>query len=160
MSASASGSFAASHLPKIAWGQGSYVYDTDGKQYIDGSGGPAAFCLGHSHPEVNAAIKAQTYFYKVVYLGFGFEAINDPLDRADAMQAIMDWLNAPDVAAGWVPNETPLTIGRNPFGALTLTWGASRRSSAASRYHGQAIITEAENGMPVAMSFFTPMFTP
>jgi len=46
-------------LPKISHGRGSYLFDTDGRQYIDGSGGPAVFCLGHAHPEVNQAIKEQ-----------------------------------------------------------------------------------------------------
>ena len=46
-------------LPKVAWAKGSYVYDVNGKQYIDGSGGPAVYCIGHSNPEVNAAIKDQ-----------------------------------------------------------------------------------------------------
>jgi adenosylmethionine-8-amino-7-oxononanoate aminotransferase len=46
-------------LPKVAWAKGSYVYDVDGKQYIDGSGGPAVYCIGHANEEVNAAIKDQ-----------------------------------------------------------------------------------------------------
>ena len=46
-------------LPKVAWGKGMYIYDTDGKRYLDGSGGPATFCLGHGNEEVNAAIKEQ-----------------------------------------------------------------------------------------------------
>jgi len=46
-------------LPKVAWAKGSYVYDVDGKRYIDGSGGPAVYCIGHSNEEVNHAIKAQ-----------------------------------------------------------------------------------------------------
>ncbi len=46
-------------LPKVAWAKGSYVYDSDGKQYIDGSGGPAVYCIGHANTEVNDAIKAQ-----------------------------------------------------------------------------------------------------
>ena len=46
-------------LPKVAWAKGSYVYDVDGKQYIDGSGGPAVYCIGHSNEEVNEAIKVQ-----------------------------------------------------------------------------------------------------
>ncbi len=46
-------------LPKVAWAKGSYVYDADGKRYIDGSGGPAVYCIGHSNTEVNDAIKAQ-----------------------------------------------------------------------------------------------------
>jgi len=46
-------------LPKVAWAKGSYVHDADGKQYIDGSGGPAVDCIGHSNAEVNDAIKDQ-----------------------------------------------------------------------------------------------------
>lgn len=46
-------------LPKVAWAKGTYVHDVDGKQYIDGSGGPAVYCIGHSNEEVNAAITSQ-----------------------------------------------------------------------------------------------------
>ncbi|MFO1131920.1 MAG: aspartate aminotransferase family protein [Hyphomicrobiales bacterium] len=46
-------------LPKVAWAKGAYVHDVNGKQYIDGSGGPAVYCIGHSNEEVNAAITAQ-----------------------------------------------------------------------------------------------------
>ena len=46
-------------LPKVAWAKGSYLYDVNGKQYIDGSGGPAVYCIGHANTEVNDAIKAQ-----------------------------------------------------------------------------------------------------
>ena len=47
------------NLPKISWAKGSYLHDVDGKQYIDGSGGPAVYCIGHGNTEVNDAIKAQ-----------------------------------------------------------------------------------------------------
>ena len=46
-------------LPKVAWGKGLYIHDADGNRYLDGSGGPATFCLGHGNEEVNAAIKEQ-----------------------------------------------------------------------------------------------------
>ena len=46
-------------LPHVTHAKGSYLWDDTGKQYIDGSGGPAVYCLGHSHPEVNAAVAAQ-----------------------------------------------------------------------------------------------------
>jgi adenosylmethionine-8-amino-7-oxononanoate aminotransferase len=46
-------------LPKVAWAKGSYLTDTDGKQYIDGSGGPAVYCIGHGSEEVNEAIAKQ-----------------------------------------------------------------------------------------------------
>jgi adenosylmethionine-8-amino-7-oxononanoate aminotransferase len=48
-----------SSLPKVVWAKGSYLHDVDGKQYIDGSGGPAVYCIGHSNSEVNEAIKSQ-----------------------------------------------------------------------------------------------------
>ena len=45
--------------PKVKWAKGSYLYDATGKQYIDGSGGPAVYCIGHANEEVNAAIADQ-----------------------------------------------------------------------------------------------------
>ncbi len=45
--------------PMVDYGKGAYVYDKSGKQYIDGSGGPSVFCLGHGNEEVNEAIKGQ-----------------------------------------------------------------------------------------------------
>ncbi len=50
---------ATAQLPKIAWAKGSYLHDVNGKQYIDGSGGPAVYCIGHGNEEVNEAISAQ-----------------------------------------------------------------------------------------------------
>lgn len=46
-------------LPRVTHARGSYLWDDTGKQYIDGSGGPAVYCLGHAHPEVNAAVTSQ-----------------------------------------------------------------------------------------------------
>jgi adenosylmethionine-8-amino-7-oxononanoate aminotransferase len=46
-------------LPKVVWAKGSYLTDVNGKQYIDGSGGPAVYCIGHANTEVNDAIKSQ-----------------------------------------------------------------------------------------------------
>lgn len=46
-------------LPKVVRAKGSYLWDVEGRQYIDGSGGPAVYCLGHANEEVNAAVMAQ-----------------------------------------------------------------------------------------------------
>ena len=70
-------SIAASRLPKIAWGKGSYVWDTTGKRYIDGSGGPAVYCLGHGNDEVNAAIKDQ--LDRIAH-GYRYNFTSDPLE--------------------------------------------------------------------------------
>ena len=59
MSACASVYWNPAKPPVVHHGKGTYVYDQNGKQYIDGSGGASVFCLGHAHPQVNDAIKAQ-----------------------------------------------------------------------------------------------------
>ncbi|HUI61695.1 MAG TPA: aminotransferase class III-fold pyridoxal phosphate-dependent enzyme, partial [Steroidobacteraceae bacterium] len=51
--------FGLEDLPRIVRGAGSYLFDTAGRRYLDGSGGPAAFCIGHGNREVNDAIAAQ-----------------------------------------------------------------------------------------------------
>ncbi|KAJ2612424.1 acetylornithine aminotransferase [Coemansia sp. RSA 1365] len=43
----------------LSHGKGSYVYDTDGKEYLDFTAGIAVTALGHSHPEVAAAVADQ-----------------------------------------------------------------------------------------------------
>jgi adenosylmethionine-8-amino-7-oxononanoate aminotransferase len=46
-------------LPKVVRGKGAYLWDATGKQYIDGSGGPAVYCIGHANDEVNRAVAEQ-----------------------------------------------------------------------------------------------------
>ncbi|MGO9423818.1 MAG: aspartate aminotransferase family protein, partial [Steroidobacteraceae bacterium] len=72
-------------LPRIARGAGSYVYDEAGKRYLDGSGGPAVFSLGHAHPEVNAAISRQlesiAYGYRYLFTSSALEGLTETLLR-------------------------------------------------------------------------------
>ena len=44
----------------LKYGQGSYVWDADGKRYLDLGGGIAVCSLGHSHPEIAKALTAQS----------------------------------------------------------------------------------------------------
>lgn len=46
-------------LPTAVAGEGVYLTDSNGKHYLDASGGAAVSCLGHGDAEVIAAIKAQ-----------------------------------------------------------------------------------------------------
>ncbi len=45
--------------PVAVGGQGVFLRDATGKDYIDASGGAAVSCLGHAHPDVLAAMHAQ-----------------------------------------------------------------------------------------------------
>ena len=48
-----------SDFPVAVKGDGVYLIDAEGKRYLDGSGGAAVSCLGHSNERVREAIKAQ-----------------------------------------------------------------------------------------------------
>ena len=65
-------------LPKVAYGKGIHVYDRSGKRYIDASGGPAVFCLGHGNEEVNAAIVRQL---GLIAHGYRYTFTSDPLEE-------------------------------------------------------------------------------
>ena len=41
-------------------GEGAYVWDTDGKRYLDLGGGIAVNCLGHAHPEISQTLAEQS----------------------------------------------------------------------------------------------------
>lgn len=49
----------APRLPRIARGEGVWLFDTDGNRYLDASSGPVASNLGHGHPRILAAMEAQ-----------------------------------------------------------------------------------------------------
>src|SRR3954466_10168456 len=44
----------------ISHGQGSYLYDTSGKRYLDLGGGIAVTSLGHAHPAITEALVEQS----------------------------------------------------------------------------------------------------
>ncbi|WP_417860255.1 aspartate aminotransferase family protein [Winogradskyella sediminis] len=54
---------------EISHAKGSYIYDTKGKAYLDFVAGVSACSLGHSHPKVVSAVKAQldSYLHVMVY---------------------------------------------------------------------------------------------
>ena len=76
--------FATEALPKVAYGQGSYITDVDGKRYIDGSSGPATYCVGHGNKEVNDAIKAQ--LDRIAH-GYRYMFTSDPLEQLQTIVA-------------------------------------------------------------------------
>ena len=64
--------------PKAVTGEGLYLIDSDGKKYLDASGGAAISCLGHQNPAVVRAIKKQAE--KLAYAHTGFFT-SDPAER-------------------------------------------------------------------------------
>ena len=69
-------------LPRIAYGEGSWLVDSEGRRYLDGSGGPAAFSIGHGNREVNAAIAVQL---EKVACGYRYLFTSEPLEELTAL---------------------------------------------------------------------------
>ncbi|MFV2002123.1 MAG: aminotransferase class III-fold pyridoxal phosphate-dependent enzyme, partial [Paracoccaceae bacterium] len=57
-------------LPTVARGEGCYLIDESGKRYLDGSGGAAVSCLGHSDAAVKSAILHQLDRVAFAHTGF------------------------------------------------------------------------------------------
>ena len=71
--------------PVVVSGEGVYLYDSQGRQYLDGSGGAAVSCLGHGDREVTEAIKAQ--LDKVAFAHTGFLSSEPAEALADLLAA-------------------------------------------------------------------------
>ncbi len=76
-------------LPKISHGRGVYLWDVGGRQYIDGSGGPAVFSVGHGDPRVNEAVAKQmervAYGYRYLFSSDPLEEMSEIITRATGL---------------------------------------------------------------------------
>ena len=57
-------------MPLAVRGEGIYLFDSKGKSYLDGSGGAAVSCLGHSDADVKRAIVSQLDQLDFAHTGF------------------------------------------------------------------------------------------
>ena len=57
-------------LPVATRGEGIYLFDADGRRYVDACGGAAVSCLGHGLAEVVAAVAEQTARLEFIHTGF------------------------------------------------------------------------------------------
>ncbi|WP_417588636.1 aspartate aminotransferase family protein [Pararhodobacter oceanensis] len=60
----------AAQLPTALRGDGCYLYDAEGREYLDACGGAAVSCLGHSDAHVKAAITRQLDALPYAHTGF------------------------------------------------------------------------------------------
>src|SRR6516164_8341016 len=60
----------AHHYPTAVSGRDIFIRDETGKDYIDASGGAAVSCLGHSHQDVVAAMRAQLDHLEYAHTSF------------------------------------------------------------------------------------------
>ena len=101
--------------PVAVGGRGVMLFDRDGKSYIDASGGAAVSCLGHQHPEVIAAMRAQ--IDRLAYAHTSFFT-NEPAESlADELTAHApgDLRRVYFVSGGSEGMETALKMARQVF---------------------------------------------
>ncbi|MDA7428037.1 aspartate aminotransferase family protein [Primorskyibacter aestuariivivens] len=125
-------------MPVAVRGEGIYLYDSTGKSYLDGSGGAAVSCLGHSDPDVISAIKSQLDSLDFAHTGFLTSAPAEAL--ADRLVA-----HAPEgiervylVSGGSEAVESALKLARQymlEIGQPERTRFIARRQS----YHGNTL---------------------
>jgi adenosylmethionine-8-amino-7-oxononanoate aminotransferase len=143
-------------LPVADHGDGVYIVDRDGKRYLDGSGGAAVSCLGHSDESVRAAIHAQVDAIAFAHTGFF---------TSEPAEALADRLIelAPDgidrvylVSGGSEAVETAMKMARQYF--LEIGQPARRHVIARRQsYHGNTLGALAAGGNMARRGQFAPL---
>jgi adenosylmethionine-8-amino-7-oxononanoate aminotransferase len=144
------------HLPEAVAGDGCYLIDANGKRYLDGCGGAAVSCLGHSNAHVRAALHDQLDKMAFAHTGF---FTSEPAERlADRLVAA-----APDgidrvylVSGGSEAVEAALKLARQYFMEI----GQPQRHRVIARkqsYHGNTLGALAAGGNEWRRAQFAPM---
>jgi adenosylmethionine-8-amino-7-oxononanoate aminotransferase len=142
--------------PTAVSGQGILIRDETGKDYIDASGGAAVSCLGHSHPDIIDAMRAQ--LDKLEYAHTSFFTSQAAEELADDLVA-----HAPDglghaffVSGGSEAIEAALKLARQYFverGEPQRRFLIARRQS----YHGVTLGALAVGGREWQRRPFAPL---
>ncbi|MBR0664515.1 aspartate aminotransferase family protein [Roseomonas hellenica] len=147
-----------SNPPLAVSGQGIYVRDAAGHTIIDGSGGAAVACLGHGHPRVIAAMKAQidTLCYAHTSL-FSCESAEKLADKLVG-HAPGGLTHAYFCSSGSEGNEAALKMARQYF----LEIGQPQRRHFIARrqsYHGNTLGALAAGGNAMRRAPYAPILS-
>jgi adenosylmethionine-8-amino-7-oxononanoate aminotransferase len=142
--------------PAAASSEGVIIRDSAGKEYIDASSGAAVSCLGHSHPDVVAAMRKQLDQLAYAHTSFFTSQVAEAL--ADELVA-----HAPGgighvffVSGGSEAIEAALKLARQYFvecGEPTRRYIIARRQS----YHGVTLGALAIGGRQRQRRQFAPL---
>jgi acetylornithine/N-succinyldiaminopimelate aminotransferase len=131
-------------------GQGSELWDDEGKRYLDLLSGLAVTSLGHSHPEVATALHEQAQTLLHVSNLYGTEPGDDvarTLDRLLGGGGKVFFCNS-----GAEANEAAIKLARK--------WGGHGRHEVVSAYgsfHGRTLATLHATGQPQKHEMFQPL---
>lgn len=142
--------------PTVVRGEGAWLFDAQGRRYLDGSSGAAVSCLGHGDPEVTAAIKAQLDRIAFAHTSF---FTNEPMEAlADELvaHAPAGISRAYFVSSGSEAMEAALKLARQYF--LEIGQPGRRRIIARRQsYHGNTLGALAVGGNLWRRGQFEPL---
>jgi len=125
-------------LPVVTSGEGCFLFDADGRAYLDGSGGAAVSCLGHSDAHVKKAMAAQLDQLAYAHTSFFTSAAAEKLAERLASYAPEDINRVYLVSSGSEAVEAAIKLARQYF---VETGQPERRHIIARRqsYHGNTL---------------------
>jgi adenosylmethionine-8-amino-7-oxononanoate aminotransferase len=145
-----------SALPTAVGGKGVELFDADGRSYIDASGGAAVSCLGHGHPDITAALRAQAD--KLAYAHTSFFTTQPAEALADRLieEAPEGLSHVYFVSGGSEAVEASLKMARQYFVEIGKP---ERRNIIARRqsYHGNTLGALATGGNEWRRAQFRPL---
>ena len=133
-------------------GKGSYLWDENGKKYLDLVGGWAVCCLGHSHPVITKALTAQSK----TLVQSGPQSCNLPqLQLAELLVKISCLNRVFFTNSGAEANEGAVKLARR-YGKLKLN-GAFEVITALNSFHGRTLAMTAATGQPHYQDAYQPL---
>lgn len=142
--------------PMLDRGEGVYLYDTDGKAYLDGSSGAMVANIGHSNPNVLEAMRRQM---EKATFGYRLHFENEPAEKlaARTAQYMPDGLDRVFfVSGGSEAVESCIKLARQ----YTIAVAEPQRWKVISRfpsYHGSTLGALSLTGMATMSAPFAPM---
>ncbi|WP_111893995.1 aspartate aminotransferase family protein [Acinetobacter sp. MB5] len=134
-------------------GEGSRVWDQQGKEYIDFAGGIAVNALGHAHPVAVQALTEQAQ--KLWHIGNGYT--NEPVLRL--AKQLTDSTFAEKVFfanSGAEANEAALKLARK-YGNDSGVEGKNQIVAFNNAFHGRTLFTVTAGGQPKYSQDFAPL---
>ncbi|EFF76161.1 aspartate aminotransferase family protein [Achromobacter piechaudii] len=142
--------------PVAVRGQGVWVYDSAGRAYLDGSGGAAVSCLGHNHPDIQAAMHAQIDALAYAHTSFFTTEVAEQLAARLVADAPAGISHAYFVSGGSEAVEAALKMARQYFVEI----GQPQRRRIVARrqsYHGNTLGALAVGGNAWRRAQFAPL---
>lgn len=133
-------------------GEGCYLYDTEGKRYVDLSAGIAVNCLGHNHPAVVKTISEQAQ--RLIHVSNIF--VNDKtLTFAQELTQLTGFDRVFFNNSGAEANEAALKLARR---VAYDNYGEDKNEiiSFAHSFHGRTLFSVSVGGQPKYSSGFGP----